>query len=361
MSFFGSVTNALAGGALKAVGEIPGLPGRGQIKAVGANITNPDVNIYGAPNPGSTYSISQAGPSLIGGQPVGAPQVQGQQTGGSYFGAAGGGGGAPAVDPALVAAYNQAIGNTQAAYDRQGNLLNSGYSGIDASYQNALNQLLLGKNQAESGYKSNKQQTATDYVGAKNTIGANAGSVLSGLLRLLGSRGAGGGSAYNRVAPEAVARGATLQRTDVGNTFGANNQALDTNWGNYMTGYNNELSSAANQKEQQRKGLESTIDTNRASLLQSLAQLTAQRDQASGGSGVAGAQPFLDQANSLLDRTSNYTTAPINYQTQAYNAPSLASYTTNPQAAPSYEGQQTSNDYFSPYLQALLGKKQRIA
>lgn len=257
--------------------------------------------------------------------------------------------------------YDQSIGNTQSAIDRLGSQQNSGNSTIDASWQNALNQLLSGKNQANSTYTTNKQQSATDYVGAKNTIGANAGSSLSGLLRLLGSRGAGGSSAARISAPGAVARNATQQRTDVGNTFGANNQALDTNWANYLQGYDNQVSGAGSQRDQQKNDLQRTIDTNRATLLQFLASLSGQRAQAAGGSATGAAQPYLDQANQVLDKTANYTTAPINFQTQAYNAPSLGKYTTNPNAAPTVQGQGASNDYFSPYLAALLGKKQQYA
>lgn len=288
-------------------------------------------------------------------------QVQAATTGGG--GGYGGGGYAPApapvIDQAELARYDQAIGNTQAGINRLDPQLASGNSTIEASYNNALNQLLLGKNQGETAYKGNKQSTATGYVGAKNTIGSQAGSSLNGLLRLLGSRGAGGGSAYRFAAPEAVARGATLQRADSTNTFGQNNQALDTGWGNYMTAYNNQVSSAGSQRQQARQTLQQQIDTNRASLLQSLADLQSRRDQTAGGNGVGASQGSLDQANAILDRSSNYTTAPINYQTQAYQAPDIASYTTTPNATPQYSGSGPS-DYFSPYLQALLGKKQQV-
>ncbi len=268
-----------------------------------------------------------------------------------------GGGGASGANQAQLSAYDQAIGNTQAGINRLPTQLNSGLSGIDSSYQNALNQLLLGKNQGQQAYDTNKQQTATGYVGAKNTIGSQAGSTLNGLLRLLGSRGAGGSSAALTAAPQAVTRGATLQRADVANTFGQNNQALDTNWNNYLTGYNNQVSSAGSQRDQSKQSLQQSIDANKASLLQTLAQLQSQRGQAAGGNGVADAQPYLDQANQLLDQSANYTTAPINYQTQAYQAPSVASYTVNPQQPAQYN-QQGNQDYFSPYLQSLLGKKQ---
>lgn len=317
------------------------------LQAVQGAIGNPllgGTNPYGGGNivsgvyPADTYNPAPA-PTSGGGAPSGptAAQIAAAQS---------------------AAQYDQAIGNTQSALDRLGAQLNSGYSSLDTQATDALNQLLLGRNQGETAYKGNKQQTATNYVGAKNTIGANAGSTLNSILRLLGSRGAGGSSAYNIAAPGAVARQATLQRTDASNTDAQNNQALDTNWGNFLTGYDNQVSGVNSQKQRGRQSLEQNIDSNRASLLQTLAQLSGQRAAAAGGSATGAAQPYFDQANSVLDRTANYSIAPITYQTQAYQAPSLSSYNVNPNAAPTYQGQGASNDYVSPYLQSLLGKKQ---
>ena len=264
-----------------------------------------------------------------------------------------------ATAPVDTAAYDQAIANTQAAINNLPNQLNSGNANIDTSYQDALNQLLAGKNQANSAYTTNKGQDATQYVAGKNTIGANAGNSLNGLLRLLGSRGAGGSSAATITAPGAVAQQATIQRGDLGNTFATNESGLDTNWNNYLTGYNNQVSSAGSQRDQQKQQLQASVNTNQASLLQSIATLAAQKSQAAGGDGVAAAQPYLDQANSLLSSAAtNPTFAPISYQTQAYQSPNLASYTTNPNAAPTFNGSTASTDYVSPYLSALVGKKQ---
>lgn len=279
-----------------------------------------------------------------------------------------GGGNTQVIDPqlqALLGSYGQSINNTQSAIDRLPGQQNSGNQAIDTSYTNALNQLLLGENQARGTYQDNKHQTGVDYVGAKNTIGANAGSSLSGLLRLLGSRGAGGSSAAT-LAGAGTARGAvgtvaTQQRNDVTNTFGANNRALDNNWGNYEVGVNNQRSSAGNQRDQSKQSLDQSINTNRATLLQQLASLSGQKAAAAGGDPNAASQPYLDQANQILDQTANYSTPPISYQTQAYTAPDLSQYTTNPNAAPTFQGQSAGNDYYSPYLAALLGKKQQVA
>lgn len=263
----------------------------------------------------------------------------------------------PSADQNLIGQYDQGIGNVNRNINNLGSQQQTGLSAIDASYQDAINQLLTGKSQASASYGTAKNQSAQGYVGAKNTIGSQAGSLLNGLQRLLGSRGAGGGSAYLQAAPQAVARGASLQRADVGNTFGQNNQALDTNWGNYLQGYGNSVNSAVGQKDRAQSTLQQNIDAGRQGLLQSLAQLQSQRATAAGGNPVTASQSALDQANALGART--YSTAPISANTQAFQAPSLANYTTAPQSINT--NQQAGSDYFSPYLQTLLGKKQQQA
>lgn len=274
-----------------------------------------------------------------------------QGYGGSVLGANTTAGGST-LDPSTLAAYNTAIANTQDAINRIPTQKTAAQSGIDSSYNAALQQLLLGKNQAQQSYTTTKQNTVKDYVGAKNTIGSQAGQTLNGLLRLLGSRGAGGGSAYTQAAPQAVARGASLQRAGVGQQFGQNSQALDQNWGQYLQGYQGSVDNAGFQKQQQYGALDNSVSTNQASLLQQLAQLTAARD-----GNTTNAQPLIDQANSLLDKTATYAPASFSVNPTPYTAPSLSSYTTTPQT-PSYQGQTATNDYFSPYLQSLLGKKQ---
>lgn len=264
--------------------------------------------------------------------------------------------------PVDTSSYDQGIQNTQAAIGRLGDQLNSGNGAIDTSYTNALNQLLLGKNQSQATYNSNKQSSAQGYVAAKNTIGANAGNSLSGLERLLGSKGAGGSSAATIAAPDAVTRAATLQRNDATNTFGQNQQSLDTNWNNYLTGYNNSVSGAGAQRDQQKQQEQQTIEGNRASLLQSLGTLFGQKAAATGGNGTAAAQPYLDQANGILGSIAAAPApAPVSYNTAAYTAPSLASYTTSPTAAPTAGSQAPGSDYTSPFLAALLGKQKQTA
>jgi hypothetical protein len=261
------------------------------------------------------------------------------------------------IDQNAINEYDQAISQTQAGINRLPGQRNTGYSSIDSSYQYALDQLLGSRNRGQASYDKATQDTRTNYVGAKNTIGSQAGESLNGILRLLGARGAGGGSTARIAAPGAVARGASLQRASVGNDFAQNLQGLNQNWGDFIQDYTNQVSSAGSQRAQSRRSLEDNIDTEQAGLLRTLAQLNAQRASAAGGNTVDAAQPYLNEANAILDRVSNYQTAPINYQTNAYQAPSLASYDVKPQQAAQFN-QQSDGNYYSPYLTTLLGKKQ---
>lgn len=316
-------------------------------------------------NPVDPYGLGQLYPYVLpssGGAPAtgsstGTPSSTGSSGNSGYYydDSASSAASTAAANAAAASQYDQSIGNTQAAINRLGGQLSSGDQAIDSSYTDALNQLLSGKNQANATYDTNKQQTASDFVSGKNTVRSEAGTSLNSLERILGSRGAGGSSAATITAPGAVARNATIQQNGLTSTFGENNQALDTNWGNYMTGYNNQVASAGSQRDQQKQSLQQQIDQNKASLLQSLATLAGQKASVSGGSATGAAQPFLDQANQVLDASSNYSTAPINYQVQAYTAPNLSQYTVNPNAAPTYNGQSSTDDYVSPYLAALLG------
>lgn len=280
-------------------------------------------------------------------------------------GGGGGGGGssvaysAPAIDYNKIAQYDQEIGFLNAAINRLSGNLSSGNSEIDASWQNAINQLTGAKNLANTSYDQNKKSTADEFITAKNTIGFNAGTSLNGLQRLLGSRGAGGSTTARVLLPQAVARQATLQRNDASSTNAKNNQTLDQNWGQYLQDWQNQVNSANSQRDQKKGELSRSVEDKRAGLLQQIASLAGQRAATAGGSATAAAQSYLDQANAALDRATNYTVSPISFQTQAYKAPDLAQYLIDKGAAPTLQGQGPSNDYVSPYLSALLGKKQQ--
>lgn len=247
-----------------------------------------------------------------------------------------------------TAARNQGISNINAAIGRLGTSREAGIRTLDSSLTNALNSLQRDYNLAQNQYNEGRHSTAEDYISGKNQVRSQAGSALSGLLRVLGSMGAGGGSAATISAPGAVARQATLQQSGLGDTFAGNNRILDTNWGNFKNNYENERESALAQRRQGEQSLDSKIDTTRAELLQTLASLQ---------SSPKAAQPYLDQANSALNRVAGISADPIKFNAQAYTAPELAQYQPREVAGINFQGQTQGNDYTSPYLAALLGRR----
>lgn len=274
--------------------------------------------------------------------------------GGAY--SSGGGSSAPAVNLAM---YDPAIQQQQAALGRLTNVQSIGQANADTAYNQALNQLNQQKALDQQTYDKNTQSTKTDFVGAKNTIGTNAGNSLNSLLRLLGAHGAGGSSAALLSAPQATARQATVQRSGATDTYGKNLQSLDTNWGNYTNSFNQNVSAQGIKHQNDVNAAIASADTQRGGILQQLADLFGKRAGIQGGDTNAAAQPYLNQANQYLTEADNLGRAvPVpQVSPLVYNAPNLANYTTNPNATPTVAGQGQATDYTSPYLAALLGKK----
>jgi len=267
---------------------------------------------------------------------------------------------APAYDAGQVQIYDQGIGNLQSAYNNVDPSYSSGVAGLNTQTADALKVLQGNYGQAEQSYNQNKQGVATGYVGQKNTIGENAGGTLSGLQRLLGSRGAGGG-ALSKFLPGEIARLASRQKNDVSQTFSQNNQNLDQNWGQFGLNYGNEVNKVNSQKESGLQSLASQRDQSKASLLQQIGALVASKTAYMGGNGASAAQSYYDQANGLLSNLARYSTPSINYNPQTYSAPSLAEYNQNPAITGSLAGQTSGTpDWISPALAGLLGKKQTV-
>lgn len=313
-----------------------------------------------APQPAQTYQpqpaqnfvqTPQSSPGVtLGYSTTAAPQVYYDSYGNAY--------GSQAAANAVnqnVAGFDQGIGNVNAGLGRLPGQLDVGNRNIDTGYNSGLNQLNQSKTTAQGAYDTTKTQQRQDYVGTKNTIGANAGNSLNGLLRLLGSRGAGGGSVAQFNAPQAIGREASIQRSGAGQTFGRNEQTLDTNWNNFNTGWDNSLQDLGRQRDNSRNSLQSQIESTRGGLLQQLAQLQGQRASAIGGNPAAAAQPYLDSANQALSQSDQLGLQSPVFQVQptVYNAPNLDAYTANPFATPQ-SSKSSLSDSVTPYFTSLL-------
>lgn len=286
-------------------------------------------------------------------------------TGGFNFGGVGGvgsgSGGTTTGNGADLSAYDQSITGTNQQLNNLTPQLNNLLQGVYNSYQDTLNGLNQTKATTDQQYNTTKTQNSQDYVSGKNAINTNTGNTISGIDRLAGAHGAGGQSAVNYAALLAGKAG-TQQRAGAANTFGRNEQNLDQGYGNFMNNYNQNLTTAGQQRDQGENSVRSQIATSRANLLQSLASLVNQRTAAAGGSGTAASQPYINQATQAMNEATSYgTPRPVAAMTPlTYTAPSLDHYTVNPTAISAGQNNSAATDSAIPFLQTLLGRDKQL-
>lgn len=258
-----------------------------------------------------------------------------------------------------LSSYDQSIDATNAQLNDLPLSLTSLLGGADANYQTTVNGLTTAKATADRNYNTNKTSDAVDYNGAKNTIRTNTGATINGIDSVIGSRGGGGQTAGDYAALLAGKAG-TAQLGGAGTNFGKNEQALDTGYNDFLGGYDTNMKNAGLQHDADVNGAQAKINTQKATLLQSLATLINERTAASGGSGTAASQPYVDQAKQLLASAAALgvpkTVAPVN--PVAYTPPALSTYTTNPTKVT--PGGNAATDTTQPFYAALLNRDKQL-
>lgn len=326
-------------------------------------MANAPTAVYWIGANGNTYvkaagsnGVQDYGKLPTGSNIAGATQINDPSAPASGPAASGSGNGAD------LSSYNQGIDATNAQINALDPQLNTVLGTVGNNFQTTLNNLNQDKATTEDTYTKNKTADAQDFVGAKNTIGTNTGATINTIGSVLGARGAGGQSAGDYATLVAAGQGGQ-QRAAAGTNFGKNEQSLDTSINTYRTGYDTNVKNATLQKENDENAARASTATAKANLLQQLATLINQRTSASGGSGTAGSQPYIDQAKGLLATAGTLATptpvAPVT--PTVYQAPTLASYTTSPTAvAPSATGG-AAQEAALPFLSTLLGRNKQLA
>lgn len=344
--------------------------GSGTLTDVGHAITSGSstANNFGAINPfvrGSVFSVAPS-PTTGGGSTTqqSQPQYQGggDQTGGTYsqgqyYNPYTGSytSSAPSGPSASdLAQYDLAIGqyeNQLPSIDRQ---LGIAQGNVNTQYGQKNNELQSAYDSAHNQYNQNTTQNQQQFVSNKNQVRDTASAGLRGLLRTLGAYGGGGTDAD--YARNVVAQSAARQNSGAGETFGQNQQGLDTSWGTYGIQHGNEQKQLDDWRTQQLNSAEQTSLTTKQSVLNTLANLRAQR----AGGNTATATQALQDANGLQTKIDSLGALNPTYTGQAsvYKAPDVASYTVNPNAQ--VQVAQNANDSLtSPWLNSLLGKDKK--
>lgn len=154
-------------------------------------------------------------------------------------------------------------------------------------------------------------------------------------------------------APDAVGQVASQQRAGAGQNFGQNQQALDTNWNNYLIGFDNSKKQLSDWLTQNQQKAQTDSETNRQTLLTQLAGLQPS---------IAAAQPFIDQINASADKVDQLGNFNPTYtgKSPVYTAPDVASYTVNQTGAPVLGGGGNNTSAgMTPFLSMLLGQKDK--
>lgn len=240
----------------------------------------------------------------------------------------------------------------QGALSRLPGQLQTAQNNIQNQYNTNSNQLQSGYDQAQVQNQQQTTQNQQQYRLNKNQIADKASTGLSSLLRVLGAHGAGGSSDYNLLAPQLVANQATQERAGAGQTYGQNQQAIDTNWNNYQTGFGNSKKQLNDWLSSQLQNAQSNSAQTEIGLQQQLLGLQPS---------VATAQPYIDRINQLASQVDSLAALNPTYdgKTPTYTAPSVASYNVNPNTAVT-QNASASDSILSPYLSLLLGKKQQL-
>ncbi len=236
--------------------------------------------------------------------------------------------------------------STDSDYDIKRNELQSAYDRSKADY--------------ESSTTRNQQQLQTN----KNTIADRASQGLRGLLRTLGAMGAGGSSAALYNAPELVTAQANQERTGANQTFGENQQKLDTNWGNYKIDHENDRKKLEDWKAGQIRENEQKVLNQKNSLLQTLADAYAQRGSAGAGAGnkINELTAQMKSNQNRLNELNRFIAPQYDGMRANYQAPTLSSYNTGGSSLTtevSNAPQAGMSANITPTLAMLLGIRDR--
>lgn len=272
----------------------------------------------------------------------------------NYNGSGGVGAGGSANLQAL-AQLGQSAGIIQNSLDRLPGQLDIARGNINRQYETGINELNSNRAASENNFNQSTIQNQQGFRTNKNTINDQASQGLRGLSRILGSFGAVGSDMG--LAGQAVAGVASAQNAGAGQNYSQNQQALDTNWGNYKNQWENEKRKRDDWKSQQMNEVEARSNSTRQDLLSRLASIRGEEAAARGGSFAGAAQPFIDQANQLGGRIDELGRINPTYtgNTPVYNAPSLGSYSAGNGAVTALQ-ERVQGGMNTPYLNALLGR-----
>ena len=230
--------------------------------------------------------------------------------------------------------------------------LEQGRTGLSDSYNRELGNANEDRGRTERDFNVKEQGLERGRQNAIGAVDSNARTLSNSVRRILGMASGSGSSAYQLAAPDAVARKASGERTNVMENFGQNFMNLDTARKDSESDFDRYLRDLDIQRNDRSRDLEGGIESQRGSLLQQLAEVQGKRAQGGGYEAIRAAQaPSLQAAQAsrqagqgLFDK---FRTPQNSVRAVDVKTPSLSNYIVDRAAVNANRG--SSNLAYSPY------------
>lgn len=225
----------------------------------------------------------------------------------------------------------QGINSGNDALGRLTGQQNTAMNNINGQFQSAFGRLTGQRDVARRDNQTAVNNQLQDYQTARDDVNSNARNLLLGARRLMGSQGAGGGSADLFGAPLAATQEGNNANAAVKQTNERNLGALSTAYDDNERQFESSFNDLNTQRDQSVRDTTSQFDQQRADILNNIATLTGQRSILNGQNyqaALASAQPFTSRINGILANIDRLAANPAPIREQAVNLarPDLAQY-----------------------------------
>ena len=269
------------------------------------------------------------------------------------------------VDPQVAALLGGQINNVNSEISNLDPQKAVGLQNVTDQYNKGLNAENQGFQNTQDNHNTQAGRTVSDLMQAKGNIATNVRQTTQGVQKLLGLAGSGTSSASQDEAPFAASQAGAQQQQGVQQTYGQNLQNLDTAFNQTKQQHDTNLTDLSQQQFQGQQKVGGDINSTRASLLSTLANLTSSRDNYAGktvAQATADTLPFMAQLAQLHSQQAGFSQqyqnpiapkAPV-----AYTPPSLNSYNYGsigaPTAAPSAAPTAQNTPFLAPMAQKQM-------
>lgn len=253
------------------------------------------------------------------------------------------------------------LSGQQSLYERMlqslGSTLNSGLSNLDQSKISAENQAKTKQERAMRDFGVQREDSTREKQNAIGKVDNNARTLSDSLRRVLGMASGSGSSAYQFAAPQAVARQASQQRSNVLGSFGQNERNLDTAISDTNVDFQSVLDNIAQQRREKEESLRAGVLQQEQGLQSSLSDIASERAGLMGGNALSATAPYRDRFMGIqneLDALPSRFANSISARELNVATPKLSDYLVDKQAINATN--QTGQSQYSPY-KAFLQKK----